>query len=187
MWFFNQPANPVYRRSRTLPAWTQVLGIRLERNPASPPFGCVTYDRHGRRKCRFRRSLHRPTAMDGGSVDIAGALYRPVHCLHGCRYLGFVWNEILPVHKKPRTRAGFWLIYTRWSLLRLDVACLWAFLTHFHVVAYSLAFGQCLKARTGDRGEVYKHVCAAIGGRNKTEAFGFVKPFNCAGSHVIFL
>jgi hypothetical protein len=42
--------------------------------------------------------------MDGGSADIAGANIGPyilyiaalAHCRHGCRYLGFVGNEIPP-------------------------------------------------------------------------------------------
>jgi hypothetical protein len=45
-------------------------------------------------------NINRPTAMDGGSVDFVWNINRPSHCLHGRRYSGFAWNEILPVHKK---------------------------------------------------------------------------------------
>jgi hypothetical protein len=37
----------------------------------------LSADRYGWRKCRLCRSNYRPTAMDGGSADYAGAIIGP--------------------------------------------------------------------------------------------------------------
>jgi len=55
--------------------------------------------------------------------------------------------------------------------------------TVFHIETYLLTFGEGLEAASLDGREVYEHVLAAVGGRNKSKTLGVVKPLYGTCSH----
>lgn len=73
------------------------------------------------------------------------------------------------------------------SLCRENVACLQAFLARGNVESDLLAFFQGLETIALDRGKVSEEIFTTLVRRNKTKAFGIVKPLDCTCCHILNL